>query len=74
MKTLDRLVEISSRLEHLEGAAEWISKETIHSNNSASQTATLISALADDIREKVYALVHELEQNIEDIKDVIRFH
>ena len=61
MTTLDRLLEISSRLEHLENAAEWIAKETVHTDNGLSQTGTLIYALADELRERVYALAHDLE-------------
>ena len=65
MDTLDKLMQISSRLEHLENAAEWITKETVHSDNGLSQTGTLITVLADELREMVYNLVHELEQEKE---------
>jgi len=61
MKTLDKLMDISSRLEHLESAAEWIARETVHTDNGISQTGTLICVLADELREKVYNLVRELE-------------
>lgn len=74
MDTIDKLVEISSRLDHLENAAEWISKETIHSNNSASQTASLIQALSDDIREKIFELVQELETDLHELSEVVKFH
>jgi hypothetical protein len=59
--TLDRILEISSRIEHLESAAEWIARETVHSDNSISQTGTLICVLADDLRQRVMTLVKELE-------------
>jgi hypothetical protein len=62
METMNKLMEISSRIEHLENAAEWIAKETIHTDNSVSQTSTLICVLADDLREKVCQLVKELEK------------
>lgn len=62
MDTLQRLMDIASRIEHLECAAEWIARETVHVDNSLSQTGTLITVLADDVREKVYALVKELEE------------
>lgn len=62
METLQRLLEISSRIEHLESAAQWVARETVHSDNTVSQTGTLISVLADDIRERIYALVKELEE------------
>jgi hypothetical protein len=61
MDTLDRLMEISSRIEHLENAAEWIARETVHTDNGLSQTGTLISVLAEDVRERVYSLIRELE-------------
>jgi hypothetical protein len=62
MDTLNRLLEISSRIEHLENAAQWIAKETVHSDNGLSQTGTLICVLADDLREKICSLVKELER------------
>lgn len=62
MDTLQRLMDISSRLEQLEVSAEFITRETAHSDNPISQTATLISVLADDIRERIYALVNDLER------------
>jgi hypothetical protein len=62
MDTLDKLLQISSRLEHLESAAEWIAKEAVHDDNGISQTGTLICVLADEIREMIFSLTHELEQ------------
>jgi hypothetical protein len=61
MQTIDKLLDITSRLEHIENSAEWIARETVHADNSVSQTGTLIGVLADDIREKIYSLVKELE-------------
>ncbi len=61
MDTLDKLLDISSRLDHLETAAEWIAKESIHTDNGVSQTSTLICVLADEIRERVFNLAQELE-------------
>lgn len=61
MDSVERLIEITSRLEHLETAAHWIAKETVHSDNSVSQTGTLICVLADDLREKMCGLVRDLE-------------
>ncbi|MEY4700656.1 MAG: hypothetical protein RL326_843 [Pseudomonadota bacterium] len=63
MNTLSQLLEIASRLDHLGGCAEWIARETVHTDNSVSQTGTLISVLAEDIREKITTLVSELEQS-----------
>ncbi len=62
MDTLQRLMDISSRLEQLEVSAEFITRETVHSDNPVSQTGTLITVLADDIRERIYALVSDLER------------
>lgn len=62
METLARLLEIASRIEHLESAAEWIAKETVHTDNGVSQTGTLICVLADDLRERICSLVKELEE------------
>jgi hypothetical protein len=61
METMDRLLDISSRLEHLELAAEWIARETVQKDNGVSQSATLITVLADEIREQIFQLVQELE-------------
>ncbi len=74
MDTLNRLLEISSRIEHLENAAEWVAKQTIHSDNTISQTSTLIVVLADELREKIYALVHELEQTLEESRNAVTYH
>jgi hypothetical protein len=62
MNTLAQVLEIASRLDHLATNAEWIARETVHTDNSVSQTGTLISVLCEDIREKITALVSELEQ------------
>ena len=62
METVDQLLEITSRIEHLESAAEWIARETVHTDNSISQTGTLITVLAEDIREKLYSLIKDLEE------------
>ena len=69
MDTLAELLQISSRLEHLEHAAEWITRETVHTDNAVSQTGTLISVLADELRERVYNLVHELERGMKHSRD-----
>ncbi len=69
LDSVSELMAISSRLEHLENSAEWIARESVHSDNSISQTATMISALADDIRERVCELVHALEIDNKDFED-----
>lgn len=74
MDTVNKLLDISSRLEHLESAAEWITKETVHSDNTISQTGTLICVLADDLRERVCALVKEIETKTAREKERESFH
>lgn len=61
MKTMEKLLEIASRIDQLEGSSEWIAKETVNSDRGVSQAATLISVLADEIREQVCGLVQEME-------------
>lgn len=62
MNSLSQILDIASRLDHLGSCAEWIARETVHTDNSVSQTGTLISVLAEDIREQITNLVTELEQ------------
>lgn len=68
MSTMTRLMEISSRLEHLEHAAQWIATETVHIDNGISQTGTLLCVLADDVRERICSLVRELEDQTAKLK------
>lgn len=65
MDTLNRLLELASRLDHLENASEWIARETVHTDNTISQTATLISTIADELREKLCTMVKEFEHRRE---------
>lgn len=69
MDTIDRLLEITSRIEHLEQAADWIARETVHTDNGISQTGTLISVLAEDVRERVYALIKNLEELVSQVEE-----
>jgi len=62
INTLSQILEIASRLDHLGTCAEWIARETVHTDNGISQTGTLISVLAEDIREKINTLIAELEE------------
>ncbi len=62
--SVDKLVDISSRLDQIEQSAEWISREMVHADASVSQAGALISVLADDIREKVCTLVQNLEETL----------
>ena len=69
MDTLSRLMDISSRLEHLESVAEWIAKETVHADAGVSQSGTLICVLADELREAIYALARDFEETSEPQSD-----
>ena len=69
MDTIDAIISINSRLEHLESAAQWISRETVHSDNSVSQTSTLIQVLVEDVREKIFSIIRDFEGRINDLKE-----
>jgi archaellum component FlaC len=62
MDTVDKLQDISSRLEHLENVAEWITREMVHLDSGISQSGSLICTLAEQIREQIFALVEDLEK------------
>ena len=68
MKTMDRLIDIANRIDHMDSVAEWITRETVHSDNTISQSGTLISVIADDVRERLCRLVKEMEQQRENDK------
>ena len=74
MKTVDKLQEISSRIDHLLQSADWIARESVHLDNTISQTGTLMVVLADEIREKVYDLIQEMEATLEQLKDCEIIH
>lgn len=63
MNTLPQVLEIASRLDHLGTCAEWIARETVHTDNAVSQTGTLISVLTEEIRDRINHLIAELEQS-----------
>lgn len=64
--SMEKLLDITSRLDHLEASAEWIARETVHKDSAVSQTGTLIMVLVDDLRDRVCALVKEFEELTED--------
>jgi len=72
MSNIDKILEIESRLEHLETAALWIAKETVHTDNAVSQTGTLITVLADELREKMVTLVRTLEEQLSNVEKMIQ--
>lgn len=65
METVQKLQDLSSRIEHLQVLADWVTRETTHTDNAISQTATLITVLAEEIRERVYEVVRECEEYTE---------
>jgi len=64
MDSLEKIQQIALRLDHIEGAGEWLSRAMVHTDSSASQTGTLISVLVEDVRERVMELVTELEREV----------
>lgn len=62
VNTVEKLQEISLRLDHLESAGEWIARSMVHVDSTASHTGSLVTVLADDIRLRVLELVTELEK------------
>jgi hypothetical protein len=62
MDIMESFLQISSRLEHLEQSGEWIARETVHSDNSVSQTGTLICVLAEEVRGRLCEIIDELER------------
>ena len=64
MDTVSKLQEISLRLDHMQASGEWLARSLVLQDNAAAQTGTLISVLADDIRQRLLELVTELEKQI----------
>jgi hypothetical protein len=62
MDTLAKLMDISSRLDHLESVAEWVARETVNCDGGVSQSGTLICVLADEVREAIFELAKNLEE------------
>ena len=62
MNTVEKLHELSERIDHLQYLAEWVTRETTHSDNTVSQTATLLTVISEEIREKVCEVVTEFEK------------
>ena len=62
MSTLDKLMNISSRLDHLENLAEWVARESVQTDSGISQSGTLICVLCDEVRESIFELAKQLEE------------
>ena len=61
---VDKLHDISLRLDHLQSAGEWLARTLVHVDSSASQTGSLITVLSEDVRNRLLELVTELEKQI----------
>ena len=72
--TVDKLEALSKKIELLLQSSDWITKETVHIDNSVAQTGTLINVLAQDIQEGVYSVVHELEQALVEWQTASHLH
>lgn len=62
MDSLSKLQEISLRLEQVESAGDWLARTLVHVDSAASHTGSLVSLLAEDIRERILNLITEIEQ------------
>ncbi len=62
MDSIEKLQEISLRLDHMQAAGDWLARSLVHSDSAASHTGTLITVLTEDIRERLLELVTELEK------------
>ena len=72
MNTLNRIQEIALRLDHLDSAGEWLSRALENVDTSASQTGSLVTSLSEDIRQRLFELVSELEKQLEETRSA--FH
>ncbi len=64
MDSLEKLQEITLRLDHLEEAGDWLARALVHVDGAASHTGSLVTVLADDIRNRIIELISELEKEI----------
>lgn len=68
MRTVDKIQDICSRLDHLEEAGTWLARSLVHKDSTASHTGTLVTVIAEDIREKLLSLVADLEKEVNDLE------
>lgn len=64
MDTVSKLQELSLRLDKLEATGEWLEQTLAETDAAAAKSGALISALADDVRQRLLDLVTELETQI----------
>jgi len=69
---MQSLIDIESRLEHLENLALWIARDSASIDPTLSQTGTLISVICEDVRERIFNLVKQLEEKIKEFEKVIQ--
>lgn len=62
MNTLDKLRELTQRLEHLDHTGEWLAETLSGKDEVVAQTGKLITTLSEDIRYRIIELVTELEK------------
>lgn len=62
MDTLQKLHELTERLEHLDHAGQWIAETLNGKDEVVSQTGKLITSLSEDIRYRIIELITELEK------------
>ena len=62
MDSVQKLQEISLRLDHLQSAGDWLARSLVHVDGAASHTGSLVTVLAEDIRTRLLELVAELEK------------
>jgi hypothetical protein len=68
METLNRLNEITIRLDQIESSAEWLSRLLVQIDPSASQAGSLINTLSSDIRDRLVQLITEFELHMDTLR------
>ncbi len=64
MDRVTKIHEISLRIDHLQQAGDWIARTLVNTDGACSQTGSLISVLAEDVRQRLLELVTELETEV----------
>lgn len=64
MDTLKQIEDITSRIDQIVSAGDWIQQNNSETDEVSAQTGCLVSVLADDIRKRVFDLITELERQL----------
>lgn len=64
MSHVEKLHDISLRLDQLENTGDWLARALVHKDGAASQAGSLITVLAQDIRDRVLELITTLEKEL----------